>query len=280
MLRIITDTSCDMTKEELEKLNIDYISLNVSFGNETFKEEKDISKRQFYMMMKSTDLFPLTSQPLPNELYEILEDAKEKNDEVIGIFLSSKVSGTFNTCMMLKNEFDIKECYFVDSLTGSAGLRILINKAISLKDEGKCAKEIFLCLEELKKKIRLFIVADTLTYLVKGGRISSFLGHVATILKFKPLLVVKEGEIVLFSKPRGTKSAISELILNMTNDKIDSNYPIYGMYSCDDENMLKLADKANLSSIEIAKENIFPIGAVIGTHLGPNGFGVAYVLDE
>ena len=66
----------------------------------------------------------------------------------------------------------------------------------------------------------------------------------------------------------------------MTNDKIDSNYPIYGMYSCNDENMLKLADKANLSSIEIAKENIFPIGAVIGTHLGPNGFGVAYVLDE
>lgn len=278
MLRIITDTSCDLTCEEFKELNVDFICLNIAFGKETFKEEKDISKRQFYMMLESTDLFPVTSQASPNELYKILDDAKKKGDEVLGIFLSSKVSGTFNTCMMIKNEFDLKECYFVDSLTGSAGLRILINEAIRLRKENKSAKEIASYLEEFKKRIRVFIVADTLTYLAKGGRISALSMHLGMLLKFKPLLMVKDGSVILKSKPRGIKSAIKELVLLMLNDEIDSNYPIYGLYSGKDDNLLKLVDELSFDGIQIQKENNLLIGAVIGSHLGLNGFGVAYVL--
>ena len=277
MLRIITDTSSDITCEEFKKLNVEYISLNVAFGSEQYKEEVNITKEEFYLKLTGNETFPITSQPQPTDLMDILEDAKSKGDEVVGIFLSSKVSGTFNTCMMIKNQVELDNCYFIDSLTGSAGLRILIMEACKLRDEGKNAEEIAEKIEPIVKKIKLFAVADTLDYLAKGGRISALSSKIGNLLKFKPLISVIDGKTEAISKPRGLKSAIEELVLKMVNDEIDYNYPLYGMYSGNKDNALKFIDKLFEAGIEITKDNIYAIGAVIGSHLGPDGFGVAYV---
>ncbi len=277
MLRIITDTSSDITCEEFKNLNVEYISLNVAFGSEQYKEEVNITKEEFYLKLTGNGTFPITSQPQPTDLMDILEDAKSKGDEVVGIFLSSKVSGTFNTCMMIKNQVELDNCYFIDSLTGSAGLRILIMEACKLRDEGKNAEEIAEKIEPIVKKIKLFAVADTLDYLAKGGRISALSSKIGNLLKFKPLISVIDGKTEAISKPRGLKSAIEELILKMVNDEIDYNYPLYGMYSGNKDNALKFIDKLFEAGIEITKDNIYAIGAVIGSHLGPDGFGVAYV---
>lgn len=277
MLRIITDSASDFTKEELEKLNIDYISLNVSFDNTTYREEKDISKENFYKLLTTSEVFPRTSQPSPMELIDILEDAKAKGDDVLGIFLSSKVSGTYNSCVMFKNQVEIENCYFIDSLTGSAGLRILVNEAVKLRNENKSLNEIVEAIEELKKRVKFLIVADTLDYLAKGGRISALTGKLGNLLKFKPLLTVNDGVVEMISKPRGLKSAMEELIVKIVNDKIDNNYPIYGMYSIEKGNALKFIDKLMQTGIEIPLDHLYLVGAVIGSHLGPNGFGVAYI---
>lgn len=280
MLRIITDTSSDIRKEELEELNIDYICLNVSFNETTYREEKDISKENFYKLLTTSEIFPRTSQPSPMELIEILEDAKTKGDDVLGIFLSSKVSGTYNSCMMFKNQVEIDNCIFIDSLTGSAGLRILVNEAVKLRKEGKSLNEIAETIEKLKTRVKFLIVADTLDYLAKGGRISALTGKLGNLLKFKPLLTVNDGVVEMLSKPRGLKSAMEELIINIVNDKIDNNYPIYGMYSIEKDNAIKFLNKLLETGIEIPLDHLYLVGAVIGSHLGPNGFGVAYISQE
>lgn len=280
MLRIITDTSSDIRKEELEELNIDYICLNVSFNETTYREEKDISKENFYKLLTTSEIFPRTSQPSPMELIEILEDAKSKGDDVLGIFLSSKVSGTYNSCMMFKNQVEIDNCIFIDSLTGSAGLRILVNEAVKLRKEGKSLNEIAETIEKLKTRVKFLIVADTLDYLAKGGRISALTGKLGNLLKFKPLLTVNDGVVEMLSKPRGLKSAMEEIIINIVNDKIDNNYPIYGMYSTEKDNALKFLNKLLETGIEIPLDHLYLVGAVIGSHLGPNGFGVAYISQE
>lgn len=277
MIRIITDSSSDLRLDEYKEKNVEFISLNVTFGEDNFKEEVELSKEEFYKKLFTGDVFPKTSQPSPYDLMNILEDAKGKDDEVIGIFLSSKVSGTFASCMMIKNTVEIDNCYFIDSLTGSCGLRILIDEAVKLRDEGKSAKEIANAIESLKLKIKLFAVADTLDYLAKGGRISALSSKLGNLLKFKPLLTVNDGRVEMLSKPRGLKSAMDELILQIVNDQIDERFPIYAIYSIEKDNVLKLIEKLALTGIEVSLNNIVLLGAVIGSHLGPNGFGLVYV---
>lgn len=277
MLKIITDSSSDLRLDEYREKNIELISLNVTFGDKSYKEESELSKEQFYELLFSSESFPKTSQPSPYDLMSILEDAKKNNDEVLGIFLSSKVSGTYNSCMMIKNTVELDDCYFIDSLTGSCGLRILLDEAVKLREQGKNAKEIAERIEVLKHHIKLYVVADTLDYLAKGGRISSFSSKIGNLLKFKPLLEVKDGKVEVLSKPRGLKSAMEELILQIVNDQVDDDYPVYAIYSIAKDNVLKLVEKLALTGIDVPLDNIYLIGAAIGTHLGPNGFGLVYV---
>lgn len=275
MLRIITDSASDYTFDELKQLNVEMICLNVTFGSDTFKETLDISKEDFFKRLLSDSNFPITSQPSPNDILEILEDAKSKNDEVLGIFLSSKVSGTYNTCVMMKNTVEIKNCYFLDSLSGSAGEKILVNEACKMRDSGASLDDIVKRLESIKTRIKYLIAGDSLDYLAKGGRISALATKLGNLLKFKPIVSVVDGNTVLYSKPRGIKSAIEEIVLAICNDKVDKSFPIYGLYTPSEDNIDKLIDALALSGIKVDYKHF--LGAIIGSHIGPNAFGLVYI---
>lgn len=275
MLRIITDSASDYTLEELKELNVEMISLNVTFGKETYRETRDISKEEFFEKLVTSSDFPITSQPSPNDILEILEDAKKKNDDVLGIFLSSKVSGTYNTCVMMKNTVEIENCYFLDSLSGSAGEKILVNEACKLRDQNVPLMDIVSKLESIKTRIKYIIGGDCLDYLAKGGRISALAMRLGNLLKFKPIVSVVDGNTVLYSKPRGIKSAIEEIVLAICNDKVDSNYPVYGIYTPSEDNINKLIEKLSDAGIKVDYKHF--LGAIIGSHIGPNAFGLVYV---
>ena len=142
MVRIITDSAADFEPFELEKWNITCIPLSVALDGRQYMENVDLSKDQFFALLTSTQDTPKSSQPSPELLMNLFAEAKAAGDEALFISLSSALSGTYQTAVMTCEDAESEDCYVFDSLNATGGQRLLVEYAVRLRDEGKCAKEI------------------------------------------------------------------------------------------------------------------------------------------
>ena len=280
MVIIATDSAADFEMNELEKMNVTCLPMSISFGDQTYLENISISKEEFFEKLQSDENFPKTSQPSPGAFEELFESAKNNNDEVIYIPLSSALSGDYQSAMAVKNMVDYDGIYILDSYTCTGGQRLLVEKAVQLKDEGKTAKEIYDFLDELKKRVEIYTVMDTLEYLYKNGRIANTAYYIAVLGHIKPIMHAgysTQGKADIPSKHIGLNKAINSIIDTLKQQKPDLDYPIYVMYTYKKDNANKLAAKIRELGYEIPEENIVPVGATVGAHIGLNACAIAYV---
>ncbi|MGM9605829.1 MAG: DegV family protein [Faecousia sp.] len=162
MIRIITDSAADFEPEEIARLGISCVPLSVRFGNAEYQENINLSKEMFYQLLEHESDMPSTSQPSPQAFLSVLQEAQDAGDEAIVITLSSALSGTCQNAFLAKNILEYEQCYIVDSLTATAGERILVEHALKLRSAGQCAKEIASELEALRSRITLYACMDTL----------------------------------------------------------------------------------------------------------------------
>lgn len=281
MVRIITDSSADLEPQEYERLGIIHIPLFVFFGDAEYQENVNLSKDQFYRMLLESGEAPRTSQPSPEKVEQVLRQAMEAGDEAVVIPISSGLSGTMNSIHMIKNMLGYEDCYIVDGLTATGGLRILVEQAAKLRDEGKSAKEIAELLPRLRERMVLYCCMDTLEYLMKGGRISKSTYAVGTLANIKPIMRVSaKGTIEVPSKVMGMKKGISQLCKLLQSHKPDPNYPLYAMYTYDRGNARTLAWKFSEMGYAVPEDRIIPVGAAIGAHVGPHAVGMVYIEQE
>ena len=275
MIRILTDTACDLTKEEYKKYDIDYLSLLVSFGDKDYYDNETITADEFYEKLVSTTTLPRTSQITPFRYEEKLEELTQNGDSVILITLSSKLSGTYKAACNAALNFE--NVYVVDSLGATVTQKLLVLYANQLRQKGLEVAEIVNELNDKKTKIRLYAAVDTLDYLKKGGRVSAAAATVGNIINLKPILSVIDGEVKMVSKAIGNRRANKGILdlINATNG-IDYELPFSTLYAGDKENLNKLVSDASslFASVEELDECI--IGPTIGTHVGPGAFGIAY----
>lgn len=276
MIRILVDTAADYNKEEFETNGVEKVSMKIIVGDKTYTDAVDLGKDQFYEVLTQNEEFPKTSQPSPQEFLEIFKDAKEKGDEVICINLSSALSGTCQSATLAKGMVDYDKIYLVDSLTATAGIKILAETARKRIAENKTAKEIVVELEELKGRVKVFAGVDTLEYLYKGGRLSKAAAAIGETVNIKPIITVtEEGTVGIAKKCIGKKQAIIN-VKNLIKDKgIDTNYPAYSVYTYGTENLEALEEKLAAEGINITER--CQIGASIGAHVGPGAFGLFFV---
>lgn len=278
MVRIITDTTADFEPWEYEKWNVTPISLYISFGDKEYEENISITKEMFWEFLEQSNENPKTSQPSPQVVEDTLREAMEAGDETVFITISSGLSGTYQSICMMKEELNYDNCYVFDSLTGTGGHRILVEQAAKLRDQGKSAKEIITELEYMRSHMNLTVVMDTLEYLMRGGRISRSTYAVGTLINIKPIMHVSpEGKPVVPAKVRGMKKGISHLCKQVQENAPDPNYPFYLMYTKDRRNALSLQTALKEIGYDIPDENIVPVGAAIGTHIGPYAVATVYV---
>lgn len=276
MIRILIDSSSDYTLNEAKKDHLDYVPISVMLGNDTYQGGVDLEHDEFYEKIMSTKDFPKTAQPSPQSFLDIFEDAKEKGDDVICILLSSSLSGTCQTAHLAKNMADYDRIHIIDSLSAIAAIRIMANYASKLVTEGFSAEEIVEKIESMKSKVKIVAAVDTLEYLARGGRLSKTVAAIGELANLKPIMTINtEGSLEVLGKALGRIKAGSFILNYLENKTIDTEFPMYGIYSYGLENVEKLEKKLNKEGY-IIKDH-YQLGAVIGAHVGPGAFGIVFV---
>jgi len=281
MVRIITDSSADFEPHEYAQMQVSCIPLYVSFGEAEYQENVNLSKDQFYRLLEEHEDFPRTSQPSPLTLEKILKEARDSGDDAVVIPLSSALSGTCQSITMMKDALGYDNCHIVDSLSGTGGIRMQVEYAVKLRDEGKSAAEIAEAVQAMQGRIVLYACMDTLEYLMKGGRISRSTYAVGTLVNIKPILqVTKDGRVEIPAKVIGMRKGIAHLGKIFQENEPDPDFPVYAMYTKDRTNGELMARHLERFGCEIPPERIINVGAAIGSHVGPNACGMVYVAKK
>ena len=276
MIRIIVDSSADYDKEELKAKQMELVSLTINLDETSYLDGVNITRDQLYEWLISSNGFPKTSQPSPEDFAAHFQDAKEKGDEVICILLSSALSGTCQSAHLVKNMVDYDKIHIIDSLSATHLIRFLADKACQMRNAGSSAEEIVAAVEDLKGRTKVIAAVDTLEYLCRGGRVSRTAAAIGNLANLKPIITVNpEGEVAVLSKCVGKNKSMSYILNAMQECEIDENYPIYSIYSYGVENCISL--EARVVSTGYLLHSRKQVGATIGCHVGPGAFGVLFV---
>ena len=275
-VNIIVDSTADITEDVKERLTV--VPLTLRFGDEEYIEGVTIQKKEFYQKLIESDVLPKTSQASPADFEDVFEKIVAAGESAVVITLSSKLSGTWQSAMIAAREYE-DSVYVVDSRSVAIGAAILAKLALRLVDEGMGAREIAERLEKEREKICLIAMLDTLEYLKKGGRISAAAAFAGGVLSIKPVVCIRDGEIVILGKARGSKQGNNLLVSEIRKTGgIDFTKPILLGYTGLDDTLLQkyIEDSKALWEEGISSLETTMIGSVIGTHAGPGAVAVAF----
>lgn len=271
-IMLISDSGSDLQTNE----DITIVPLTIEMDEKKYLDGIDIKTDTFYDILPKVKSSVKTSQPSPTDFVSLFNKAKEENKDVLVLTMSSGLSGTNNSANLAKTIVNYDRIFIVDSIEATIGLRLLIDQAISMIKKGMKVEDIVSAIEELKHKIIVFVMVDTLEYLLKGGRISKSQAYFGELLSVKPIIRVRYGKLETVTKALGRTRAIKKFVDFLKNEEIDFTYEPYFLYTKNKENSDKLIEKLK-EKYPMNEKNNFEMGPTIGAHIGPNAMGIAYV---
>lgn len=280
MIKIVSDSTCDLSKELVEKYDIQIVPLHIVLGEKEYLDGVEITPDEIYIWADSNEDTPKTSAIGFEEATAIMQPLTEIEDEMIIFTISGKMSTTNNVFRMVAEELELEDkVSVIDSENLSTGSGLLVLKAADMVKEGKNRMEICQAIEELKDKVKASFVVDTLTYLHRGGRCSSVAALAGGVLKLHPKIVVAEGSMNADKKYRGK---IEKAIIDYVKDneeslrEADSERVFITHSGCEqeiiDEVYNYLKNMNHFGEILVTRA-----GGVISSHCGPGTLGVLYM---
>lgn len=272
---VLSTSGMDYLKE---KDQTEIIRLTVFFDGKEYVDHTEIKSDEFYtMMMDKPNADIHTSQVSTGKFQEVYEKIKNRGySDLIVVTISSKLSGTYQGALLARDLVEGLNVEVIDSKSVSFGEFALARKALELINQGKDVAEIVSSLNDIRSKIKIYVLVDTLKYLVKNGRLSAAAGLIGTLLKIKPLLkIMDDGSLKPYEKIRTTTKAqkrVLEIILEETKDK-DVEY--YIAYTTNLSKAEELKEELTAAKPN-AKVTIIPLTPVVGAHAGPGTIGLGY----
>ncbi|MCH8973891.1 MAG: DegV family protein [Chloroflexi bacterium] len=270
-VKIVTDSTSDMSPELAAELGVTVVPLTVFFGEEAFKDGIDITRDEFMTRLTTGGVFPRTSQPSPGDFLEVYKELTEAGDDVVSIHISDKLSGTLNSARSAVQELPDARIELVDTELASLALTLVVRAAAVAANGGATAEEVVRIAEEASSKIDLFFLLDTLVYLSKGGRIGKAQALIGGLLSIKPVLKLVDGEIHPHEKVRTRAKALARMKKIAAEGGPYEDIALIHEASPEDVQ----AFEAVLGPLSKAPLLTGRIGPVIGTYTGPNVIGFA-----
>ncbi len=272
-VKIVTDSTSDISPEVANALGITVVPVYIRFGDEVYRDGVDITNDGFYHKLATSFVHPATSQPTPEDFAKVYSDCSKEADSIISIHASAKVSGTYNSALqgkkMMKGKYQIE---VIDSTFTSVGLALVVLESARLAQAGESLISVFEKTRKAIGQVYILGIFDTMKYLILGGRISKAAASVATILSIKPLLTFKNGEIVRAGLVRTYPQGVDRLC-----EFVESNHTIQDLaiaYSTEPEQASRL--KARLGTLfPEEKIRVTQLGAGLGVHGGPGVLALA-----
>ena len=271
-VRIVTDRTCDIPAELEKELNITNIPVYLIFVKTTFRDGVDITTDQFYQKLLHEPIYPTTSQPTPKDFVDVFNDLSGKADGILAIHISKKLSGTINSAEQAIKMVTTKgPIEIIDSQSVSMGLGLQVIAAARMAKQGKNLAEISAAVKSMVPNTKVFILFDTLEYLAKGGRIGKAKSLMGSILNVKPMISVKDSEMVPSGQVRN-RSKGKEKLLEFANS-LKGVEDLAVIHSTTPDEAREMAN--SITSFPKERIHVQRIGPVLATHAGPGVLGIA-----
>lgn len=273
MIKIIVDSTSEITIEEAKEMGVTLIPMTVQVDGQEYVVGKNLTTEEFYEKLARAKELPKTTQINAATYEYYIRPIVENNDQAFVMCLSSGLSGSFNSLQIAKNEIDSPNVEIFDTETVTFAYKALVVEALKLVQSGVTMQELVQKMNVLKSKLRLYAIIDNVKYLIKGGRLSVGKGIIVTALNIKPIVTIKDKKLEMINKSIGFGMGAKILCKYIKN--VDTSKALYYGHS----NAPQMA--INLKNIIFERtgiefKNICNIGPVIGTHAGPNCVGVVF----
>ena len=277
-IHIVTDSTCDLSKEEIEKLGIHIVPLTIQIGDDTYTDGVDIFPDEFLTKMKGLNELPKSSQPAPGRFVELYDELGKDGSKIISIHMTGGMSGTVDSARQAA-EITEADVTVVDSRYIAWGLTFQLREAANKRDEGATVAEIVAHIDHVRQNTRLFVVLDTLENMVKGGRIGKGKAVLGSILNLKPVAHLDIGEVTICAKPRSHKQVVKYLFEQFQKDTAGKKVLGVGLSHANaldtmGNPLLNLVRETGFTNIDIAYTS-----PIISTHTGPGAIGFMYYTE-
>jgi len=278
VVKVVTDSCSDITPQLAREFGITVVPLYVQFGNETYRDNVDLSTEEFYHKLKTTKIHPTTSTATPADFAEIFTKLAEETKEILTITLSEKFSGTYTAALQGKAMVG-KDCRIevIDSEAGACAQMLLVISAAKMAQSGANLKQIADRVRRAIPRVHVRVSFDTLEYLRRGGRIGKAQAFLGSLIKVNPVVGLKDGATFPIARPRNRAQAMDFLVNFVKGFSRIEAVAIEDATTPDD--LQTLAER--LEDV-VPPERIYrsKVGPVIGTHVGPHVLAVAVLEAE
>jgi len=265
-IQIITDSTSDIPADLVAELGIRVVPIYVRFGDKTYRDGLDITPGDFYPKLLSSKVHPATSQPNPEDFSAVYKDYIKSSDGIVSIHISSKISGTYNSAWLAKENLG-PGCPIevIDSKMNSAGLGLVVLAAARKANSGARFSEVVAEANRAIDEIRMFGMFETMLYLARGGRVNKAIAAVSRFLHVMPLLTFKDGEIVRAGLVRTTKRGMDRVYRFVENNMpVAETVVVHSSVSKRANHLKEL-----IKGISNAPVLVWELGSGLGVHGGP-----------
>jgi DegV family protein with EDD domain len=275
---IVLDSTADFPDAPKRFPNWRVVPLYVRFGDESYRDYVDLGPEEFYARLRTAETLPTTSQPTPGDFLATYEELAGY-ERIFSIHVASTLSGTFQSAQTAAQQLGDK-VRTIDSGTASAGIAMLGLAIQRRLDRGTSDEEIDALVERFRGEARLLFTVDTLEFLQRGGRIGRAAAMVGQLLSVKPILTIRDGEVVPLKRVRGNQKAMQEFVKQFTESSQDSLTLRVGIAHADaPERARQLEKMVHGERPQAQIELVTTLGAVVGTHAGPGTVGFFWFED-